>query len=756
MITYITAFIDINRTNWSQFTRSFEDYYKSFEPFFKLFDTRVCESDNMIVFIDQKHYSFLHKKMIELPYIANITIVPITTDDLPKWKYIEREFEIMNDINFMSKLGVRTHFPEHNYPEYTLINHSKIDLICLAIEKYENKNQYFSWIDFGYFSKEQNIPIRLLDINKLEKDKINYSLINPIEKQDFDINYTLTNAPEVVGGFWFFGPKDGMISYQKLYMDVFLEFQNNCIADDDQHLVLQCYHKNPDLFSFVKHIYGWHKILKLCQKPPLKVISFCLWGNEKRYIVGLIKNIELAKLYYPEWRCFVYIHTSSINQDIIDQLEMFDNVSVIIKSDENIRNKRFMLWRFEPIVLYPAVGYFISRDIDTRIQPREVLAVDEWLDSGKSLHIMRDHPQHYPKILGGMYGIKCSGVYNLQKDWIETIEQFYKENGEHTDDQFFLYTHVYDKINSSDDRIIHDEIKRYEGDECKNFPLKFEQNWNFVGCYIYEDDSTDLQTSDVLKNWLYDNLPHRISSSPETIEEKLYYIKNTISNIYVLHYTKLVSRKKNMKKELKRNFLDKFFNVKWVENFDREKIPISLIQETCSLNPQILNRRMTLGEIANGMAHKYIYQQIFKNDDIALVLEDDTIFKPNFIDHLYLLLNYLPCGWEQICLGGATTEQKVPAKSLEGSIRMDFNSDEVIFYRPSTPAPCTLSCMLHNKKSVTKILKSQYLEKLLAPSDHNLWVVNIDQRVNIYWAQPWITYEGSKTDMFDTSLDRGF
>ena len=87
---------------------------------------------------------------------------------------------------------------------------------------------------------------------------------------------------------------------------------------------------------------------------------------------------------------------------------------------------------------------------------------------------------------------------------------------------------------------------------------------------------------------------------------------------------------------------------------------------------------------------------------------------------------------------------------------MDFKSEEVIFYRPETPAPCTLSCMLHNKKSVTKILRSQYLEKLIAPSDHNLWAVNIDQRVNIYWAQPWITYEGSKTDMFDTSLDRGF
>ena len=755
MITYITSFIDINRATWSQFTRSFEDYYRSFEPFFKLFDSRICESDNLIVFIDNRHYSFLHKKMIQLPYITNITLISISVNDLPKWNYIEREFEIMNDINFISKLGNRAHFPEHNYPEYTLINHSKIDLICLAMEKYEKKNKYFAWVDFGYFSKEENIPIRLLDINKLDKDKINYSLINPIEKQDFDINYTLLNAPEVVGGFWFFGSKEAMISYQKLYMDVFLEFQDNCIADDDQHLVLQCYYKKPDLFFFVKHLYGWHKILKSFQKPPLKVISFCLWGNEKRYTIGLFKNIELAKLYYPDWRCLVYIHTSAIDKDMIDNLEKYDNVSIILKSDENIRQRRFMLWRFEPIVLYPAVGYFISRDIDTRIQPREVLAVDEWLESGKSLHIMRDHPQHYPKILGGMYGIKCEGIYNLQKDWIETIEDFYVKNGEHTDDQFFLYTHIYEKINS-DKRIIHDEIKRYEGDECKQFPIKYEQNWNFVGCYIYEDESTDPQTSMVLRDWLYHNLPDRISSHTISIQDKLQFIKNTISNIYILHYTKLVSRKKNMIKELKRNFLDKYFNIKWIDNFDRETIPTELIQNSCILNPKILNRRMTLGEIANAMGHKYIYQQILDNDEIALVLEDDTIFKPNFIDHLYHLLNYLPCGWEQICLGGLTEEGKIPAKTIEGSIRMEFRSDEVIFYRPETPAPATLSCMLHHKKSAEKILRSPYIKKLLAPSDHNLWVVNIDQQVNIYWVHPWITYEGSKMEMFDTSLERGY
>ena len=42
-----------------------------------------------------------------------------------------------------------------------------------------------------------------------------------------------------------------------------------------------------------------------------------------------------------------------------------------------------MLWRIEPIN-DKNVEYLISRDTDTRIQPREVMAVQEWIDSEKS------------------------------------------------------------------------------------------------------------------------------------------------------------------------------------------------------------------------------------------------------------------------------------------------------------------------------------------------------------------------------------
>jgi hypothetical protein len=48
----------------------------------------------------------------------------------------------------------------------------------------------------------------------------------------------------------------------------------------------------------------------------------------------------------------------------------------------------------------------LFRDTDSRLSIREAQAVDEWLRSGKTIHIIRDHPHHTSAILGGAWGIK--------------------------------------------------------------------------------------------------------------------------------------------------------------------------------------------------------------------------------------------------------------------------------------------------------------------------------------------------------------
>ena len=61
------------------------------------------------------------------------------------------------------------------------------------------------------------------------------------------------------------------------------------------------------------------------------------------------------------------------------------------------------------------VDYLLSRDLDSRPSDREVSAVNEWLESNKSFHFMRDHPQHGTTVLGGGWGVNLRGPDIRQK-----------------------------------------------------------------------------------------------------------------------------------------------------------------------------------------------------------------------------------------------------------------------------------------------------------------------------------------------------
>lgn len=262
-ICYVSTFLDIGRTFWNnKFVRSVYTYLNCFKPFVKLFPKEGKEK--MIVFIDEKH-SKEFKEMIEN---SNIHAIEINMDFMSKnihvWKSLNREREIMNSQEYKTKFANRLTFPENTIPEYTLINHAKIDFVNLAIDL-EKQYEYFSWVDFGYFQNESNIPTNLLDLNKLNLNKVNYQLLNPITEEDKNIMYTMIHAPERIGGFFFFGNRKTLKEYQNLYHSILEEFQNNNLADDDQHIVLRCFFKNPSLFH-LHYNPKWHNILIDFQK----------------------------------------------------------------------------------------------------------------------------------------------------------------------------------------------------------------------------------------------------------------------------------------------------------------------------------------------------------------------------------------------------------------------------------------------------------------------------------------------------------
>lgn len=203
-----------------------------------------------------------------------------------------------------------------------------------------------------------------------------------------------------------------------------------------------------------------------------KIISYSLWGNNPKYTIGAIKNVNLAEIFYPGWVCRFYC-SSNVPEEII--LELQKKSEVIICDDTpdwTFATKRFL------VMSENNVERVIFRDTDSRLNSRESEAVNEWIKSDKLLHIMKDHPYHgnFP-ILAGMFGIVGGVISNVEKMLNlakNTPEQYHY-------DQIFLEKFIWNIFKN--DCIIHDEffVK-------KPFPTKRE-GLQFVGEPFNADDT---------------------------------------------------------------------------------------------------------------------------------------------------------------------------------------------------------------------------------------------------------------------------
>lgn len=221
-----------------------------------------------------------------------------------------------------------------------------------------------------------------------------------------------------------------------------------------------------------------------------KVLTFSLWGDAPKYNIGAIRNCELALKYYPDFECWYYIHIETVPENTIIELLKFNNAKIFLKSGDLKVNKP-MMWRFEAID-DTEVEIIMSRDTDTRILPREVKAVEEWINSNKIFHIMRDHPYHTSSILGGMFGTrKIPEIDN----WKVIMDNF-KQEGDIWYDQHFLNNYIYPLIKNN--CLVHSSFHKIEN-FAENFPLEYDNDFRFVGEYVYEDESRNLEIVEILR-----------------------------------------------------------------------------------------------------------------------------------------------------------------------------------------------------------------------------------------------------------------
>lgn len=164
-----------------------------------------------------------------------------------------------------------------------------------------------------------------------------------------------------------------------------------------------------------------------------KIISFSVWGDNPKYTVGAIRNVQLAQIYFPDWECYFY-HNDSVPGIIISALNEFSNSKTIRIDDGSFG----AFWRFQAMEKDTIV---LSRDTDSRLSAREKQIIDDWLSSNTKLCVIRDHLNHYEfPILAGMWGLR-NGL-----SW-EDVVHMKNYNNKHTYlvDQYYLRDIVWPK-----------------------------------------------------------------------------------------------------------------------------------------------------------------------------------------------------------------------------------------------------------------------------------------------------------------------
>jgi hypothetical protein len=219
------------------------------------------------------------------------------------------------------------------------------------------------------------------------------------------------------------------------------------------------------------------------------IIAYSLWGDHLIYWTGALRNIELVKKYFPGWICRFYIDESS-KKELIETIKG-DNVEVIlVKSKDSFHGMFWRFWASED----PEVDIFLSRDCDSRISDREVAAIEEWLNSDKDFHIMRDHPYHSVPILGGMWGCR-NGI--MRKIGLSKMIESWNQYQIKGIDQDFLGRYVYPLVYRTS--MEHAEFNLKFGGEIRPFP-SIRNNYEFVGDIFDENDNRDIHSLNVIKH----------------------------------------------------------------------------------------------------------------------------------------------------------------------------------------------------------------------------------------------------------------
>jgi glycosyl transferase, family 25 len=210
--------------------------------------------------------------------------------------------------------------------------------------------------------------------------------------------------------------------------------------------------------------------------------------------------------------------------------------------------------------------------------------------------------------------------------------------------------------------------------------------------------------------------------------------------IFVLHYSKLVDRKKNILEQFQKHNITDY---EFIEKYDKDEITDD---ESSLFDINYKKSTMSLT-----LKHFYVYKLIAENYENALIFEDDVILCDNFIDKLNNYMSQLTEDYDMLFIGDGCNlhieeHRLTPNKYIY----------EKCLYPTSWGGDGGTRCcdsFIITKKCAKTICEYIYnlTNKINLPIDWLLNVVARDNNFKIYWAEPTIITQGSQNGLYKTS-----
>lgn len=321
-------------------------------------------------------------------------------------------------------------------------------------------------------------------------------------------------------------------------------------------------------------------------------VSFSLYGDSARYAYGALNNVAAVARHYPGWVCRVYLERGHYAERILREV----GAEVVVM--DPLPGSGGMFWRFLAADDL-RFTHVVVRDADSLVGSRDALMTSEWVNSNKTLHVMRDNPWHRMKaVIGGAFGI-MTGKLPMQE-----LISTWSHNYQYGDDEEFLHQKVWSVLHPDGYVLVHD----YEGINGEPIPpLKLGED------HVCQRRPINLQIPGKWKAV--------VLSGPRAEKRRAMFSDSLNSN----------------------------------GGFLQGKVDIRIGKPAAEYDiPADFEHRDTYPHYyAATQDHKKVWQNAIDEDlDYLFVFEDDAVFHTDFEDHLARTLMCVPKDWYAIQLGG--------------------------------------------------------------------------------------------------------